>query len=494
LYLIAFYGIAKAGNLERGGSMTKTKQYTATEYRESPTILDGRKLVPPYQTKVVEFIELKNKEQRERAIKRAGYNTFLLESEDVYIDLLTDSGVSAMSDMQWAGMMRGDERYAGSKSFKRLAKAQRDVFGYNYMVPTHQGRGAEHIAAQIMIDKAKGGFIPNNGYFTTSRFHQEHAGAVSIDVGVDEAKDTQSEYLWKGNIDTYKLLQVIEEKGAENIPFVRIEACLNMFGGQPFSLSNLYVVSFLCRENKIFLLLDATRLSDNANFIKFNEPEYADWTQAEIIREICSLTDCCTMSSKKDHYVNIGGFFAMNDKTLFAKAKDIVVVYEGMPTYGGMAGYSMEALAVGIRESAREDIVSHYLAQSKFLGDELTKRGIPIVLPVGAHGVFLDAERFIPHVPHEQFPAQVLAAELYIEGGVRGMERGIVSGQHGKDPYTGLELVRLTLPRRVLGLEHLIYVVEVIEKLYKRRESIHGLKMTFEPPFLRFFQARFKRM
>lgn len=457
-------------------------------------IMNHIPLVPPvFKTKTVEFIHLKPYADRIRAIENAGFNTFLLDSEDVYIDLLTDSGTSAMSDMQWAGLMIGDEAYAGSKSFKKLESAVQDCYGYPYIVPTHQGRGAEHIMAQILVSEEKR-YVPNNLYFTTSRFHQEYAGGIWIDVSSVEASDPKSVFPFKGNIDIPKLKQVIQDVGAGAIAFVRIEASLNMAGGQPFSMENLKNVYALCKENGILLLLDATRISENAFFIKQREAGYESKTLKEIIKEICSYTDCCTMSSKKDHYVNIGGFLATHNERVFKKAREMVVLFEGLHTYGGMSGRDMEALAVGIRESLTEELIHQYTNQVLILGNLLEERGIPIVKPLGAHAVFIDAREFFDHIPQHQFPAQTLAAELYIEGGVRTMERGIVSGQHGTDPYDGLELVRVTLPRRVYNIEHLRFVAHTAERVWNKRKNVKGLTMVYEPGALRFFQARFKRV
>lgn len=454
---------------------------------------EGGVLPPPYKNKSIEFIRRIPREARLQAIRQAGYNPFLLKSEEVFIDFLTDSGTSAMSDEQWAGMMRGDEAYAGSKNFYHLEEAVRDIFGYQYMVPTHQGRGAEHLIAKALIKN--GGWIPNNLYFTTSRLHQEYAGGIWVDVSVPEAKDPASPCQFKGNIDIQSLKQVIQKRGAEHIPFVRIEASLNMAGGQPFSMENLKQVSALCRAERIFLLLDATRVVENAYFIRRHEPGYASQPLKDIVREICSLTDGCTMSSKKDHFVNIGGFLATNREEVFERAKELVVVYEGLHTYGGMAGRDMEAVAIGMRESVeREEVVRYYIGQVAYLWNELHKRNIPVVSPAGAHAVFLDAKRFLSHIQQGEFPAQALAAEIYIEGGVRTMERGIVSGQHGSEPYDGLELVRIAIPRRVYELAHLIYAADVIERVWKRRKGIRGLQMVHKPPVLRFFQARFERV
>lgn len=461
---------------------------------ECPTILDGRFLVPPYKNKMIERICKLPREALQEELRRAHYNTFQIKAKKVFINLLTDSGTSAMSQEQWGALMQGDESYAGSDSFDKLEYAERQVFGYRYLIPTHQGRGAEHISSKILITpkKRKKQWVPNNLYFTTSRFHQENAGGIWVDVSVPEASNPESMFPFKGNIDLSKLEWVIKKRGAENIPFVRIEACLNMAGGQPFSFENISAVSALCRKHGIFLLLDATRLSDNAQFIQEKESGWNHVPQKKIMRDICDLTDGCTMSCKKGHYANIGGFFAVNDEKLADKAKDLLVAYEGLDSYGGMAGRDMEAVAVGMYESTDEATVRHYLAQARYLGEELTKQDIPVAQPIGAHGVFINAKLFLPHIPQEEFPAQTLAAELYLEGGICSMERGIVSGQHGYDPYGGMELVRLTLPRRVYELAHIMYVKEVIERLYRRKSKIRGLRMTYEPELLRFFRARFE--
>jgi tyrosine phenol-lyase len=337
-----------------------------------------------------------------------------------------------------------------------------------------------------------GQVVPSNLYFTTSRVHAELAGGVWTDVSIPEASDPTSEHPFKGDIDLVALERVLASAGPEGIAFVRQEACLNMAGGQPFSIQNLRGVRELASAHGVPFILDATRVSENALFVKRREPGYADRSIASIVREIASLSDGAVFSSKKDHYVPIGGLLALNDDALSAQARELVVVYEGFPHYGGIAGHDMEALAQGIRESIDERIVAHYVGQSAYLGGLLVDAGVPIVLPLGAHAVFLDAKRFLPHLPQEQFPAQALAAAIYLEGGVRTMERGIVSGQHGSDPYDGLELVRLTIPRRVYTGEHLEYVADVVERVHGSAGRVAGLRMTYEPESLRFFQARFE--
>jgi tyrosine phenol-lyase len=451
---------------------------------------DAAVTVPPWKIKVVEPIRLPEPERRREAIEEAGWNTFLLRSDDVFVDLLTDSGTSALSQEQRAAMELGDEAYAGSRSFFRLEAAMREVYGYRHLIPTHQGRGAEHVLARTVV--RPGATVASNLYFTTSRIHVELAGGSWRDVSVPEAGDPASTFPFKGNIDLVALERLLHEVGRENVAFIRQEACLNMAGGQPFSLDNFRAVRALATEYAVPLILDATRLSENAVFVKDREPGLKDRSLRSLILELSRLADGAVFSSKKDHFVPIGGFLALNDDTLAERAREVLVVYEGFAHYGGMAGHDMEALAVGIREAADEATVRHVIAQAAHLGALLSERGVPIVVPVGAHAVFLDAKRILPRVPQGEFPAQSLAAALYVAGGVRSMERGIVSGQHGHDPYDGLELVRLTLPRRVYTQEHLDYVADVVEAVCYRADEIPGLAFTYEPENLRFFLGRFE--
>ena len=455
----------------------------------TPRTSSGRP-VPPWKVKVVEPIELPPPERRRAALAEAGHNTFLLRAEDVFVDLLTDSGTSALSQEQRASMELGDEAYAGSRSFFRLEAAVRDAYGYRHLIPAHQGRGAEHLLSRVLV--SPGQLVPSNLYFTTSRVHAELAGAVWTDVSIPEASDPASEHPFKGNIDLVALERVLASAGPGGVAFVRQEACLNMAGGQPFSIANVRGVRELTAAHGVPFILDATRISENALFVKRREPGYEDRTIASIVREMANLSDGAVFSSKKDHFVPIGGLLALNDDSVADRARELVVVYEGFPHYGGMAGHDMEALAQGIRESVDERIVDHYVGQSAFLGGLLLHAGVPVVLPLGAHAVFLDAKRFLPHLPQEQFPAQALAGAVYLQGAVRTMERGIVSGQHGSERYDGLELVRLTIPRRVYTGEHLEYVADVVTNVYDRRETVAGLRMTYEPKTLRFFQARFE--
>ena len=444
---------------------------------------------PPWKIKVIEPIALREPERRREAIEEAGWNTFLLRSEDVFVDLLTDSGTSAMSQEQRAAMELGDEAYAGSRSYYRLEAAMRAAYGYRHLIPTHQGRAAEHLLAKILVEP--GSVVPSNLYFTTSRAHVELAGGVWRDVSVPEASDPASTFPFKGNIDLVALERVLHEAGPENIAFVRQEACLNMAGGQPFSLDNLQGVRALTREYGVPFFLDATRMSENAVFIKDREP-LPGCDFRELIQELSALADGALFSSKKDHFVPIGGFLALDDDELAERLREELVVYEGFAHYGGMAGHDMEALAQGIRGAADEATVRHVVSQAAYLGSLLAERGVPIVVPVGAHAVFLDAKRILPHVPQAELPAQTLAAALYLAGGVRSMERGIVSGQHGDESYDGLELVRLTLPRRVYTSEHLAYVADVVEDVCRRAPEIPGLAFSYEPEHLRFFLGRFE--
>ncbi|HDR1061932.1 tyrosine phenol-lyase [Pasteurella multocida] len=448
----------------------------------------------PYKVKAVEPIAMTIREQREAYMKKAGYNTFLLNSEEVYIDLLTDSGTSAMSDKQWAGLMIGDEAYAGSRNFMHLQDVVREYYGFKYVVPTHQGRGAENLLSTIMIKP--GDYVPGNMYFTTTRAHQERNGATFVDIIIDEAHDSQIDLPFKGNVDVKKLQKLIDEVGAEKIPYICLAVTVNLAGGQPVSMANMREVKALCSKHGIKVMFDATRCVENAYFIKEREAEYKEATIKDILKEMMSYADGCTMSGKKDCLVNIGGFLCINDDDLYQQACELVVLFEGMPSYGGLAGRDMEAMAIGITESVDFHYIQHRVAQCYYLADKLEAAGVPIVKPVGGHAVFLDAKKFLPHIPQEQFPAQMLAAQIYIEGGVRSMERGIVSA--GRDKKTGanhtpkLELVRLTIPRRVYTYAHLDHVADTIIKLFKHRDDIKGLDMVYEPKLLRFFTARFE--
>ena len=454
-----------------------------------------RSWAEPFRIKMVEPMTVTTRAHRERAIAEAGWNTFLLRSEDVYIDLLTDSGTNAMSDRQWAAMMLGDEAYAGSRSFYHLEDAVREVYGYEELIPTHQGRGAEHILSQILIKP--GDVVPGNMYFTTTRYHQERAGGTFVDVIVDEAHDPASTNPFKGNVDLAKFQAVIDEYGAKRIPYISVETNVNMAGGQPVSMANLRATYELCRAKGIYLMLDATRAVENAWFIKQREPGYEDKSVRAILREICSYSDGATVSSKKDNLVNIGGFLALRDAELARRARGLLVAFEGLHTYGGMSGRDMEALAQGIREMVdTDDHIAARIGQVEYLGHALLNAGVPIVVPIGGHGVFLDARAILAHIPQEQLPAQALASALYVDSGVRSMERGIVSA--GRDPKTGenhhpkLELVRLTIPRRVYTQAHMDVVAESVIEVFEHADEITGLRFAYEPDDLRFFLARFE--
>lgn len=455
------------------------------------------KYIPePYKIKMVEPLKMISREERAEKIKEAGYNTFLLKSRDVYIDLLTDSGTNAMSQYQWAGLMLGDEAYAGSENWLHLEQTVRELFGFKYVVPTHQGRGAENLISKILIKP--GMYVPGNMYFTTTRAHQELAGGTFVDVIIDEAHDpTRHDILFKGNVDLQKYEDLIKKVGPEKIPYITVGVTVNMAGGQPVSMANLRDVYNLSKKYGIRVIFDATRCVENAYFIKTREPGYENKTIAEIVKEMFSYADGCTMSGKKDGIVNMGGFLAMNEEEIYLQATGLVVVYEGMPSYGGMTGRDMEAFAIGLRESMDYSYIRHRVEQVRYLGEQLIESGIPIVRPVGGHAVFLDAKAFLPHIPQDKFPAQALAAAIYEDSGVRTMERGIISAgrdKDGKDYYPKLELVRLTIPRRVYTSAHLDYVAESVKEVHQKRDQITGLKWVYEPPVLRFFTGRFERI
>ena len=453
-----------------------------------------RSWAEPFKIKMVEPLRMTTPDDREAAIAQAGFNTFLLRSEDVYIDLLTDSGTSAMSDRQWAGMMLGDEAYAGSANYYHLEDAVQRHYGYKHLIPTHQGRGAEHILSRLLIKP--GDVVPGNMYFTTTRAHQELAGGRFVDVICDAAHDPANLDPFKGNVDLAKLESLIARVGADRIPYLCLQCCVNMAGGQPISMANIAAVSALCKRHGIRIMLDATRAVENAYFIKAREPGFARRSIEEILREICSYTDGCTNSAKKDCLVNIGGFLCLNDDALAEEARNMVVLFEGLHTYGGLAGRDMEAMAIGIAESVQYDHMRARIGQVEYLGNLLDAAGVPIVKPIGGHGVFIDALRFLPHIPREQFPAQALAAALYVDSGVRAMERGAVSAGRdvdtGKNIFPKLELVRLTIPRRVYTQAHMDVTAESVIALFQQPEQVSGLRFSFEPKFLRFFQARFE--
>jgi tyrosine phenol-lyase len=449
----------------------------------------------PYRMKMVELLKMTTRQQRLKAIKEAGYNTFLLHSDDVYIDLLTDSGTNAMSDRQWSGMFMGDEAYAGSRSFYNMEKSVQEIYGYKHVIPTHQGRGAENILSKILIKK--GDIVPGNMYFTTTRLHQELAGGKFEDIIIDEAHDPINEHPFKGNVDLNKLDAIVKKHGAAKIPYVSIATNVNLAGGQPISMQNLKELRAYTKKHGIRIIHDMTRVAENAYFIQAREKGYEKVSIKEIVKEICSYTDGATMSAKKDALVNIGGFLATNELDTYEKARNLVVVYEGMPTYGGLAGRDMEAIAIGIRESVDDHHQHARVGQVLYLGNKMIEYGVPIVKPIGGHGIFVDAKAFLPHIPQDQFPAQTLAAEVYIESGVRTMERGIVSAgrkANGQNYSPKLELIRFTIPRRVYTQAHMDVIAEATANVYEKRNKIKGMKMVYEPEYLRFFQARFEKL
>lgn len=457
--------------------------------------INKRSWAEPYKMKMVELLKMTTKQQRIKAIKEAGFNTFLLKSEDVYIDLLTDSGTNSMSDRQWGAFMTGDEAYAGSKSYYKLEESIQKHYGYKYVIPTHQGRAAENILSKILIKK--GDIIPGNMYFTTTRLHQELAGGIFADIIIDEAHDPINEHPFKGNVDISKLDKLVKKYGAKKIPYVSLATNVNLAGGQPVSMANLKELRAYTKKHKIRIIHDMTRVAENAYFIQQREKGYNKKSIKSIVLEICSLTDGATMSAKKDALVNIGGFMATNEWDVFEEARNLVVVYEGLHTYGGLAGRDMEAIAIGIAESLDDNHQHARVGQVEYLGHKMMEYGIPIVKPIGGHGIFVDAKAFLPHLTQDQFPAQTLAAEMYIDSGVRTMERGIVSAgrkANGDNYYPKLELVRFTIPRRVYTQAHMDVIAESAAAVYDRRKAIKGLKMVYEPKYLRFFQAKFEKL
>ena len=446
-----------------------------------------------YRIKVVEPVKLTTKEERKKLIKKAGYNPFLLKAEDVYIDLLSDSGTGAMSQNQWAGMMLGDESYAGSKNFYNFESAVKDITGFKYVLPVHQGRGAENVLDSALIKI--GDVIPGNMHFDTTKAHIEHKKGKAVDCTIDEACKPVSSHPFKGNVDLKKLENVIKKYTGKKIPFIVVTVTCNSAGGQPVSMKNLKDVKKLASKYKIPVFIDAARYAENAYFIKKREKEYRNRTVKEIAHEMFSYADGCTMSCKKDAIVNIGGFLAMNSKRLYQKCSSFGILFEGFPTYGGMAGRDMEAIARGLYEGIDERYLEDRIGQVEYLGNKLKENNIPIIEPVGGHAVYVDVKRFLPHIKPEEFPAHALCCELYVESGVRAVEIGtLLAGRDetGENRIPKLEMLRLTIPRRVYTYRHMDVVVEGLKNLYKRRKEIKGLKMVYEPPILRHFTARFK--
>ena len=450
---------------------------------------------PPYKIKVIEKINLIPREERQKRIREAGYNLFFLQSRDIYIDLLTDSGTGAMSDNQWAGIMLGDESYAGSINFKHLADAVKIITGFKYVLPTHQGRGAEHVLDEILIKP--GQVVIGNMHFDTTRAHIRNMKGRAIDCAIEEAYQPDVEHPFKGNIDISKLEELIN-KDPKNIAYVLITATCNSGGGQPVSLENIRQVHKITKKNNILLFMDAARYAENAFFIKEREVKYKEKSIQEIVKDMMSYMDGCTMSAKKDAIANIGGFIALNDENLYKKLAHKIVLFEGFITYGGMSGRDMEALARGLFEGIDEDYLSYRVGQVRYLGEKLSNAGIPIMRPVGGHAVFIDGKTFLPHIKQENFPSHSLCVECYIEGGIRVIEVGtILSGRDqktGKDIYPRLDLVRLAIPRRVYCNEHLDYVCETVVNVYNRREEIEGFEFDYESPVLRHFLSTFRKV
>lgn len=444
-----------------------------------------RTIIEPFRIKSVEPIRQTTVAQREAILAKAGYNLFLIPSEDILIDLLTDSGTSAMSSAQWAALMRGDESYAGSASFYRFRKAVKELTGFRHVIPTHQGRAAERILFSILCQP--GCVIPNNGHFDTTRANIEANGGHAVDLPLPEAEDTQSQAPFKGGMDVEKLERLIEEVGPERVPLVMITVTNNTGGGQPVSMANLEAVRSVCDRYGLPLYLDACRFAENAWFIKEREPPYADWSPKQIAQKMFSLADGCTFSAKKDAFANIGGFLCTNDSRLAEQQKQLLILTEGFPTYGGLAGRDLEAIAVGLEEVLDADYLRYRIASVNYLGRRLREHGIPIVEPPGGHAVYIDAGRMLPHIPRRQFPGQALAVELYRHAGIRSVEIGSVMFGEGARH----ELLRLAIPRRVYTQSHIDYVVEAILEVHERRHELRGYAILSEPRFLRHFSCRF---
>ncbi len=449
----------------------------------------------PFRIKMVESIQLKNKKAREKSMAKAGYNLFTVPAEDVYIDLLTDSGTGAMSQNQWASIMLGDESYAGATSYYHLKEVIQKIFGFNFFVPTHQGRAAENILSSILVKP--GSYVPSNMHFDTTDANIRAQGGCPENFVIDDAFNIDKILPFKGNMDIAKLEHFINERGPENIPFGCITITNNAGGGQPISLENIKAVSKIYRKYNIPFFIDACRFAENSYFIKVREKGYASHSPLEIAQEIFSLADGAFMSAKKDAIVNIGGFLTMNDEKLFQDTCNALILREGFPTYGGLAGRDLEALSTGLLEGLQEDYLAYRIQQTAYLAEKIREIGIPIIEPPGGHAVYLDAGTFLPHIPQSEFPGQALTVALYLEGGIRGVEIGSVmfarpDPESGKMIYPKLELVRLAIPRRVYTQSHLDYVVSILIKIASRRESYHGYRLTYSPELLRHFTARFE--
>jgi len=446
--------------------------------------MPAKTIIEPFRIKSVEPISWTTRQQREELLRAAYYNLFLLPAADVLIDLLTDSGTGAMSSRQWAALMDGDESYAGGRSFDHFRDSIQDIFGYKHVIPTHQGRAAERILFTVACKK--GDVVPNNTHFDTTRANVEFVGAEAVDLVIPEGRQPSLKHPFKGNMDVEQLENLISNVGRARVPLVMLTVTNNSGGGQPVSMENVRQVNAVCRRHGIPLYFDACRFAENAYFIKLREPGYEFKTPKQIAQEMFSYGDGCTMSAKKDGMANIGGFLCTNDDTLAEREKDLLILTEGYPTYGGLAGRDLEAVAVGLQEVLHEDYLQYRIASTAYLGNHIASQGVPIVQPPGGHAVYIDARAFLPHIPPEQFPGVALAAELYLEGGIRTVEIGtLMFGAAAK-----MDLVRLAIPRRVYTQSHIDYVVEVILGVWKNRAQIHGLKLSHEAPFLRHFTAR----
>jgi tryptophanase len=451
----------------------------------------------PYKTKMVEYIKPSTIIQRKKWIKKAHYNLFNLSSDKVFIDLLTDSGTGAMSDKQWAEMMLGDESYAGSRSYLKLRKTVKKITGFKYFLPTHQGRAAENVLFSVLIKK--GDIVPGNSHFDTTKGHIEFRKAVACDCTIDEAFDTSVHHPFKGNIDPKKLEEVFKSHPIEKIPMVIVTATCNSAGGQPVSLENIKEISLLCKKYKVPLYFDGARFAENAYFIKIREDKYSDWSIKEIVREMFSHADGMTMSAKKDGLVNMGGFIALNNQDIYKKATVYNIMFEGFLTYGGLNGRDMGALAVGLDEATEFEYLETRVEQVAFLGKQLVDYGVPVIQPFGGHAIFLDANKFVPTIPRDEYRAQALAIELYISGGIRGVEIGTILADRDpfthKNRYPDLELVRLAIPRRTYSLNHMRYIAAVIKKIYDSRDKAkRGYQIVDEAPIMRHFTVKLKKL
>lgn len=451
-------------------------------------------IIEPFRIKSVEPIHFTTKAERYKILEKAHYNPFLIHADDVLIDLLTDSGTSAMSSAQWAGMMMGDESYAGSNSFYHFEKTIQDLTGMPCIIPTHQGRAAEKILFTVLNSRNK--YFISNTFFDTTEANIEFSGGTIINLLTAEGKDPSLIAPFKGNIDLQALQQCIEEKGPENIGLCMITVTNNSGGGQPVSMENIREASEICRRHGVLFYLDACRFAENCFFIKKREKGYTDKSVKEIAREMFSYADGCTMSAKKDAFANIGGFLAMRDEDLIAECRNLLIITEGFPTYGGLAGRDLEAIAIGLNEVLDEDYLTYRVRSIEYIGDKLIAAGVPIIRPTGGHAVYLDAKNFLDHIPPHQYPGQSLCAALYLEGGIRGVEIGsVMFGKYAKDGQLispPMELVRLAVPRRVYTQSHIDYVAEIIIGVFEERKKLKGMSITYETPYLRHFTAHFE--